>query len=241
MRIKKNFMGILVFMLVFVILIIGCDDSYGSNSFVGIWNGVDSYGNNIEVVISETKWIAFLLDYDDYYRGTYTFNKNNATFINSEGNIGGTGVISGNKLSINILGLSIILTNNGTPVGTFQFRITGIPNNFIECLEGEHWFGARMFTNNGNEVLVAYTFDYEIGGDENNYWIQFYLFNVTKQSNGNITVHTEKYINVSGYFDLHFWVLGPNEDWISYSMIWHKKFDVNTTNVVPYSQFHDLY
>ena len=232
--VKFRFFVIVVF---FILSVISCEENNNSNPFIGTWNGLDNNGEQIELIITETTWVLLYIDNNISLNGTYNYNGNTGTFLEPVSGMGGVGSVSGNILTATISEFTFILTNDGTPVGTFQFRITGVPNHIIEYLKGVYWFGARMFTNYGKEALVAYTFKYEIGGTENNYWIQFYLYNVTEHANGNITVYNEKYIGLSGYYDLHFWVLGPNSDWITYSMIWYQRFDVNTMNSIPYIIF----
>ena len=98
MKNKGNVLGMLVIVLVFGMVVVGCDNgSTDSNSFVGTWIGTDGDGDPVTLVCTTTNWTASF--YDGTETGTYTYSGNTATIIQGSEVIG-TAILSGNTLIV---------------------------------------------------------------------------------------------------------------------------------------------
>jgi hypothetical protein len=79
MKDKRFFVGMLVLMLVFGFIFVGCDngttDNTSANPFVGTWVN-DASGYTLE--IDQNNWVL-KNDGENYLKGKYAFNERNAT------------------------------------------------------------------------------------------------------------------------------------------------------------------
>jgi hypothetical protein len=79
MKNRQILMGILAIVLVFGLIVIGCDNGTTdeeSNPFVGVWIENDTRG---KLEVSETGWVALDKDNVNLQKGTYLRNGNTAT------------------------------------------------------------------------------------------------------------------------------------------------------------------
>jgi uncharacterized lipoprotein NlpE involved in copper resistance len=93
------------------IVLSGCSKD-DENPFVGTWNGVDTDGDKITLVITNSTWVAAWPDLSSFgpFTGTYTHSGDNATFsFAGEGEVG-TAIVSGKSMTGIIDGLGFTVT-----------------------------------------------------------------------------------------------------------------------------------
>ncbi|MDR0457145.1 MAG: hypothetical protein LBH20_10740 [Treponema sp.] len=100
---KRNWLGILAIVLIFGMMVVGCDDgstddgSGGSNQFIGTWIGGDRDGDSVTLVCTATNWTATF--YGGTETGTYTYSGNTVTFKQGTETFV-TATLSGNTLTV---------------------------------------------------------------------------------------------------------------------------------------------
>ena len=115
---KKSLIKILVLVILFGIIVIGCDNDSGTSNenyadkFIGNWGGIVG-GTNVTVNVTSSSW-AFLVQGSVYDSGTYVLNGNTAILYsnNNSKQIGTSVFIDTNTISL------ILNTNSDFP-GTY--------------------------------------------------------------------------------------------------------------------------
>jgi len=226
--VKFRFLVIIVF---FILSVISCEENKNSNPFIGTWNGLDNYGDQIELIITETKWVLFYNDNNTSITGTYNYKGNTGTFLEPISGMGGVGTVSGNIFTATISEFTFILTNDGTSVGTFQIRITEVPNIYMDSIHN-YFIGCHIGKNN-TVLAMSKSNEYETGGTDENQWISFLLY----KQEGN--PFTNIYYDISGNFDVHFYIYDLTNGGFKHIMTIsrNKMLNVNEINVINFNSF----
>ena len=108
MKRLNKLLGIIALLAVLGFLMAACDlDEGGGNPFVRTWNGVDTDGDAIRIVFTDSTWTSSYPGYPEWgtESGTYTRDGKTATlysgFLSSAyGNSLGTATVSGGTLTV---------------------------------------------------------------------------------------------------------------------------------------------
>ena len=120
MKNRKNCLGILVIVLVFVMMVVGCNNDTTTNHnndagpFAGTWTGT-VMGATAIVVISNSGWTLSIPDLFSYTdTGSFNRNGNSAVlYSNTDGsNVGTANVIDDNTINL-------VLNSNSDAPGTY--------------------------------------------------------------------------------------------------------------------------
>jgi hypothetical protein len=81
MKNRRFFAGMLVLVLIFVLIVIGCDNGTTDeepNPFIGTWQQKDAYRIDT-LIITKTDW-TWRIDEENDQKGTYTYENNTVIF-----------------------------------------------------------------------------------------------------------------------------------------------------------------